>query len=104
MQVCELQSCVNSCLTLPVYYDEIAVSFSKLQQEILNFIATLKHYNLEVADCYASAKVLTLDQISGIVNGPWLLEQLNGNKLRYCLLYTSPSPRDKRQSRMPSSA
>ena len=23
---------------------------------------------------------------------------------RYCLLYTSPSPRDKRQSRMPSSA
>ena len=24
--------------------------------------------------------------------------------LPYCLLYTSPSPRDKRQSRMPSSA
>ena len=26
------------------------------------------------------------------------------NQLRACLLYTSPSPRDKRQSRMPSSA
>ena len=26
------------------------------------------------------------------------------NDLDYCLLYTSPSPRDKRQSRMPSSA
>ena len=26
------------------------------------------------------------------------------NKIRNCLLYTSPSPRDKRQSRMPSSA
>ena len=25
-------------------------------------------------------------------------------KVRTCLLYTSPSPRDKRQSRMPSSA
>ena len=25
-------------------------------------------------------------------------------RLRGCLLYTSPSPRDKRQSRMPSSA
>ena len=24
--------------------------------------------------------------------------------VRFCLLYTSPSPRDKRQSRMPSSA
>ena len=26
------------------------------------------------------------------------------NKIKDCLLYTSPSPRDKRQSRMPSSA
>ena len=26
------------------------------------------------------------------------------DKLSFCLLYTSPSPRDKRQSRMPSSA
>ena len=25
-------------------------------------------------------------------------------RVRFCLLYTSPSPRDKRQSRMPSSA
>ena len=33
----------------------------------------------------------------------WSLEQIQG--LYYvCLLYTSPSPRDKRQSRMPSSA
>ena len=28
----------------------------------------------------------------------------NGIKVKDCLLYTSPSPRDKRQSRMPSSA
>ena len=27
-----------------------------------------------------------------------------GKNIRHCLLYTSPSPRDKRQSRMPSSA
>ena len=27
-----------------------------------------------------------------------------GVPFRFCLLYTSPSPRDKRQSRMPSSA
>ena len=29
---------------------------------------------------------------------------LNDERLQVCLLYTSPSPRDKRQSRMPSSA
>ena len=49
--------------------------------------------------------------------GPWLVtlfifsDSLDGNMARKlgrhsqcCLLYTSPSPRDKRQSRMPSSA
>ena len=29
---------------------------------------------------------------------------LSGTQADTCLLYTSPSPRDKRQSRMPSSA
>ena len=29
---------------------------------------------------------------------------VSGGNIRFCLLYTSPSPRDKRQSRMPSSA
>ena len=32
------------------------------------------------------------------------VEQVMVDWLRTCLLYTSPSPRDKRQSRMPSSA
>ena len=32
------------------------------------------------------------------------LEYRRGRLIRACLLYTSPSPRDKRQSRMPSSA
>ena len=33
----------------------------------------------------------------------WVHQRLQGGKVP-CLLYTSPSPRDKRQSRMPSSA
>ena len=32
------------------------------------------------------------------------LQPLTGGTVTFCLLYTSPSPRDKRQSRMPSSA
>ena len=31
-------------------------------------------------------------------------QELSSDILRYCLLYTSPSPRDQRGSRMPSSA
>ena len=50
--------------------------------------------------------------------GPWYYEvvsfdgdyvnlrrtDIESDELNPCLLYTSPSPRDKRQSRMPSSA
>ena len=32
------------------------------------------------------------------------IERLDDHRIKVCLLYTSPSPRDKRQSRMPSSA
>ena len=45
-----------------------------------------------VTDIMAEITAASQEQTSGI-------EQIN-----HCLLYTSPSPRDKRQSRMPSSA
>ena len=34
----------------------------------------------------------------------WIMENDSSTNIQSCLLYTSPSPRDKRQSRMPSSA
>ena len=39
--------------------------------------------------------------ITNLIRDPKILESLEQT---ICLLYTSPSPRDKRQSRMPSSA
>ena len=52
------------------------------------------------------ARLLLLGQrvraASNIVDGPLVGD--GQRKRRLCLLYTSPSPRDKRQSRMPSSA
>ena len=43
-----------------------------------------------------------LEQISE--NNVKIVRQENAGQHIACLLYTSPSPRDKRQSRMPSSA
>ena len=40
-------------------------------------------------------------EVHGIVRRASLI---NTHRIDHCLLYTSPSPRDKRQSRMPSSA
>ena len=48
---------------------------------------------------YAPSGVdLDLDQLYDII------DELEIEEYDNCLLYTSPSPRDKRQSRMPSSA
>ena len=43
-----------------------------------------------------------LKRIEGQVRG--IQRMIDEDKYCICLLYTSPSPRDKRQSRMPSSA
>ena len=59
---------------------------------------------LNSIDDYISDRIIRIRQP--------ILNLLNGNNKviilshlgRPCLLYTSPSPRDKRQSRMPSSA
>ena len=45
--------------------------------------------------------ILNIIYVSGV---PKQIHTDQGNEFNNCLLYTSPSPRDKRQSRMPSSA
>ena len=52
------------------------------------------YYSVKVGDRNLAEKKLTL-----FFNDQGILDSWN-----LCLLYTSPSPRDKRQSRMPSSA
>ena len=54
----------------------------------MDFAGGLRGEAIEVVDCE------TVD-IQVPANSEWVID---------CLLYTSPSPRDKRQSRMPSSA
>ena len=48
-------------------------------------------------------KVIFSEFLTSVENGEVLKVEIQGNNIN-CLLYTSPSPRDKRQSRMPSSA
>ena len=50
-----------------------------------------KSYNLDLVEVAANAQ-------------PPVCRILEFGKYKYCLLYTSPSPRDQRGSRMPSSA
>lgn len=55
-----LHACLNEC----VYFDEIAVSFTRLAQETKDFIAMMKHYKVPINA--ETDTVLTLDHIQQI--------------------------------------
>ena len=85
--------------------------FTKVGDGATTFAGTNSYHG----DTTIEDGVLSLANFSGIpygsstlVTGVGRLDFLAGPKgngqFKICLLYTSPSPRDKRQSRMPSSA
>ena len=60
---------------------------------------------LELLELVSLRLMAAIDEATSAAAGP--REQVQRGLrayFRFCLLYTSPSPRDKRQSRMPSSA
>ena len=61
-------------------------------------LANLAAYLVSDYSAYMNGEVVTID------GGEWLQGAGEFNMLEDCLLYTSPSPRDQRGSRMPSSA
>ena len=80
-------------------YSSKKINGSLNQTEVYAFIGkkiSVNHFTPEVEE-----GVISLS--SGYKANYEILEQFSGEMLP-CLLYTSPSPRDKRQSRMPSSA
>ena len=53
-------------------------------------------------NCYLFNKKDTVPLV--FIHGVGLDHQMWNHQVSYCLLYTSPSPRDRTRSRMPSSA
>ncbi|XP_050083942.1 TATA-binding protein-associated factor 172 [Anopheles aquasalis] len=81
-----LQDRLRACLNEYVYYDEVAILFTRLLQECRDYLATLKQYKVAPPE-YAEAgtpKVLTLDQIYQIATtGPgWSGEEV---RVKHCL-------------------
>ncbi|CAL4082492.1 unnamed protein product, partial [Meganyctiphanes norvegica] len=76
-----LRETLLNCLTEVVYYDEIAMSFSRLQQDSRDFIAMLRHYKLDLPESFTNAPVLTLEQIQNL-SGRVALTLFNSAKLR----------------------
>ncbi|XP_016979216.2 TATA-binding protein-associated factor 172 [Drosophila rhopaloa] len=60
-----LQEKLHQCVNEYVYYDEVAISLTRLLQEAQDFIATLKQNKIPIND-FNNAKILTLDQIEAV--------------------------------------
>ncbi|XP_062121564.1 LOW QUALITY PROTEIN: TATA-binding protein-associated factor 172 [Drosophila sulfurigaster albostrigata] len=60
-----LQEKLHQCMSESFYYDELAMSLTRLLQEALDFIATLKQNKIPIND-FNNAKVLTLEQIDAV--------------------------------------
>ncbi|XP_055908525.1 TATA-binding protein-associated factor 172 [Eupeodes corollae] len=61
----KLQEKLRYCVMEYVYYDEVALSLTRLLQEAHDFIATLKQYKIPIND-FNNAKILTLEQIDAL--------------------------------------
>ena len=77
----------------PGAWESFVEAFSMLMETLFLFVLTLV---LVTSACgYSSLR-------SGVVYS--MSNMSSGNDILICLLYTSPSPRDRTRSRMPSSA
>ena len=71
---------------------EILDDLESMPKDVVMETVKLRWKGLQLLQKTVSPKALTMSKLGGY------------EVFRTCLLYTSPSPRDKRQSRMPSSA
>ena len=85
-----------------------AASMSILNKDLtLNIDKTIEHAEMVINNgCHGVAIFGSTGQaqLIPVVEKIKLLNKISTNKYKDCLLYTSPSPRDVEESRMPSSA
>ena len=81
---------------------------NKVRRQILERLVREPHYPMQLADLIGVSQQAIKKHLRELENGNFVAKlkvpSEKGGPPRTCLLYTSPSPRDKRQSRMPSSA
>ena len=105
-------SACTSCTRAMRVRRDIAIDITESVQLLVRFNALrsmpvmpkLEHYNQNAMRSMAAAAWATQAAAANARARPRLAGQCEKWLARPCLLYTSPSPRDQRGSRMPSSA
>ena len=70
----------------------------------MKYVGSKRRYIKEILPLILSNREKGQYYVEPFVGGFNVMEHVNGNRIAACLLYTSPSPRDRQKSRMPSSA
>ena len=90
---------LNSAHEAAEAYKDAAVCYKKT-----NLGRAIEHYKEAVQIHIDTGKFTTAAKLQKEIADGKKMPRWKNRSTRGCLLYTSPSPRDKRQSRMPSSA
>ena len=102
-EISETSRLVSKLTGYPVQYNKAVVGRNAFSHESgihqHGYLRNTMTYEIMTPDSVGQESKIVLGKHSGRAGFKDALEKLN-----ICLLYTSPSPRDKRQSRMPSSA
>ena len=75
-----------------------------IRKKFLNYFKQNNHEIVDSSNLVPNNDPTLMFTNSGMVQFKNVFTGLEKKSFKTCLLYTSPSPRDKRQSRMPSSA
>ena len=75
---------------------------TNLTLELLTIDIFKKEKNFEITMLFSKNTIITL--AAEVIEVTLEDQKIANDKNNYCLLYTSPSPRDRQKSRMPSSA
>ena len=95
----------TTCKTITVDSANIAYAMIQEQWGTFDHQVAIKSQSLDPTQAYVMSWTLTETTTQTVVaTGTDSWSSTQSTHYTYCLLYTSPSPRDKRQPRMPSSA
>ena len=96
-----MKDCEKILKLLRVKYQTLIVSAHRTPKRMFNFAETAEKNGFGVIIAGAGGAAHLAGMVASLTTLPVLGVPMESKN---CLLYTSPSPRDKRQSRMPSSA
>ena len=97
----------NLCYTLSeqsVFSTGRVSNWVNNQKVLTNNTVDVDRVFIETLDSIQNNNAQTANEQPIAATNNMISSNKNGDCFQACLLYTSPSPRDKRQSRMPSSA